>query len=253
MVRRRQLHRQQRGVYALGAPSPAPEARWAAALLAAGEGSFLVRTTAASAVGLLAVRHVIEVGAPTQRRGDATLNIHHITSPKALTRHKGLPITTIPQTLLDLAACRWPIDQMTQRAAGGLLVSLRDVRAFAAQRRGEPGAAALARAAGQPETRSQAEDRFLRLLSERGLPAPQANAKLGHVRPDFLWPEHALVVQLDTEQTHGTAAAKRKDAQDDAHLRSRGLTVLRFRAEELHPDQVAFLLKARTSRVTLAG
>jgi hypothetical protein len=38
MVERGLLYRVHRGVFAFGAPSPAPEARWAAALLAAGKG-----------------------------------------------------------------------------------------------------------------------------------------------------------------------------------------------------------------------
>jgi len=42
------LHRRHRGVYVFGAPSRAPESKWAAALLAAGEGSALGRTSAAS-------------------------------------------------------------------------------------------------------------------------------------------------------------------------------------------------------------
>jgi predicted transcriptional regulator of viral defense system len=37
LLRRRWLHRMHRGVYAVGAVSRAPQQRWAAALLAAGE------------------------------------------------------------------------------------------------------------------------------------------------------------------------------------------------------------------------
>jgi hypothetical protein len=53
-----------RGVYVLGALSPAPEQRWAAALLAAGNGAALSHTAAEAHYGLLPPRDVIEVSAP---------------------------------------------------------------------------------------------------------------------------------------------------------------------------------------------
>ena len=45
MVERGLLIRMHRGVYVLGALSPAPEQRWAAALLAGGKGAVLSHTT----------------------------------------------------------------------------------------------------------------------------------------------------------------------------------------------------------------
>src|SRR5204862_2783004 len=109
MARRGLLHRMHRGVYAFGARSPAPEQRWAAALLAAGDDSALSHTTAATAFGQLPVREVIDVTVPTHRRGDATLRVHQRRSVET-TLYKGLRITTPAQTLLDLAATGWPID-----------------------------------------------------------------------------------------------------------------------------------------------
>src|SRR3954465_1853315 len=76
MVERGFLIRLHRGVYALGALSPAPEQRWAAALLAAGRGAALRHSAAAGHSERLPPREVIEVVAPKRRRGDRTLRIH---------------------------------------------------------------------------------------------------------------------------------------------------------------------------------
>jgi predicted transcriptional regulator of viral defense system len=153
MARRGLLHRMHRGVYAFGAISPAPEQRWAAALLAAGEGSALSHTTAAAFYGQLPVREVIEVTAPTQRRGDARLKVHTCGRFEAV-RKKGLTVATPAQTLLDLAAVDWPIDRMTHDMAASGLVSLDALRTFARNRRGEPGARTMAKALAMPHTRS---------------------------------------------------------------------------------------------------
>src|SRR4051794_31028657 len=63
MVERGLLIRMHRGVYVLGALSPAPEQRWAAALLAGGKGAVLSHTAAAAHHGLLPPRDVIEISA----------------------------------------------------------------------------------------------------------------------------------------------------------------------------------------------
>src|SRR4051812_4404368 len=70
MAARGHLIRMHRGVYVLGALSPAPEQRWAAAVLAGGKGAALMHTAAAGNYGLLPPREVIEVAAPKRRRGD---------------------------------------------------------------------------------------------------------------------------------------------------------------------------------------
>jgi hypothetical protein len=222
MVERGQLIRMHRGVYVLGALSPAPEQRWAAALLAAGKGAVLSHTAAAAHYGLLLAREVIEVSAPKRRRGDHRLTIHERTSID-ITKHNGIPTTTVAQTLLDLAARRWPIDRLTQDAAAEGLIPLNDLRAFAAGKRGERGAPALKAAAGQPLVRSRMEARALRELG-----VPEVNGKIGIDEVDLRWGD--LVIELDTDQTHGTKWARERDARKDQRLRKQGIRVRRFTA-----------------------
>ena len=216
-------------MYAFGAPSRAPESKWAAALLAAGEGSALGRTAAASFYGQLAVREVTEVVAPTRRRGDERLKITAAKKFEVIKR-KGLSVTTPAQTLLDLAAIGWPIDRMTHEFAASGLASLTALRAFAHDRRGEPGASKLARATGMPHTRSERERAFARWLQRLDIPQPILNDPVGHLTVDAHWPAHDLVIELDHEQTHGSAWARKQDAQRDAWLRGKGKEVWRTRA-----------------------
>ncbi|MDX6658169.1 MAG: hypothetical protein QOH62_2962 [Solirubrobacteraceae bacterium] len=245
MVGRSLLHRMHRGVYAFGAPSPAPEQRWAAALLAAGDGAALSHKSAAALWGLVPVREVIEVTAPTKRRGDDTLRVH-VSSAKALTHHKALRVTTIPQTLLDLAATGWPIDRLTHEAAAASLVSLDALKTFAANRRGARGAAKLNEALGLPHTRSGWERRFVRWLKTLdGIPMPGLNDVIDGLTVDLHWPDHDLVVELDTEQTHGTPWAQERDRRRDERLRHCGKTVIRIREERFDPGAVEPELRAR--------
>jgi very-short-patch-repair endonuclease len=147
-----------------------------------------------------------------------------------VTTHNGLRITTPAQTLLDLAASNWPIDRMTHEFAAGGHVSLDDLRTFARNRRGEPGARALAKALSMPHTRSDWERRFLRWVTRLdGVPAPITNDPIGPLTVDCHWRDHGLVIELDTDQTHGSAWKQRDDAERDALLDKRGIEVWRVR------------------------
>ena len=245
LVRRKLLHRLHRGVYALGAPNRAPEAKWAAALLAAGEGSALGRTAAASFYGHLPVREVTEVVAPTQRRGDKCLKVYEAQRFDVIQR-RGLRVTSPAQTLLDLGAMSWPIERMTHEMAASGLVSLDALRTFARNRRGEPGARALNRALDLPHTRSAWERRFLRWVTGLpGVPAPILNDPVGHLTVDVHWPDHRLVIELDTEQTHGTAWKKRDDDARDVWLGSRGIEVWRIDRDAWEPPVLEGQLRRR--------
>jgi hypothetical protein len=245
MVERGLLQRLHRGVYAFGALSPAPEARWAAALLAAGRGSALSYTTAGTVYGQLPVREVIEVTAPTHRRGDERLRVHQ-RNRIDVTKHRGLPVTTPAQTLLDLAAAGWPIDRMTHDMAAASILSLDDLRTFARNKRGEPGAAKLRQALNLPHTRSGWEREFARWLKTlTDIPPPILNDPIGHLTVDCHWPDHDLVIELDTDQTHGSAWAQHNDAERDAWLARKGKDVHRVQRENWNPAQLAAKLRAR--------
>jgi hypothetical protein len=233
MVRRGELLREHRGVFSVGHRSPAPEARWAAALLAAGPRSALSHSAAAAARRLLAPRHVTEVTAPTQRRGDPRLRVHHAPLPERdVVLHTGLRIVSVPRMLLELAGVGWPIDRMAHEAAASGLADLEDLRAWTAVHPPAAGLVALRTALDLPHMRSRGEGRLAAFLRRQGA-SFEMNARIGRLRVDAFLPDLGLAVELDPEQTHGTAHARRDDAWRDRYLRARGVEPLRIELADL--------------------
>jgi hypothetical protein len=222
------LHRRHFAVYAFGAPSPAPEAQWTAALLAVGDGAHLTRLAALALYDLWTAPRVTEVAAPKHRRGDETLRVR-ITERPEQRRRRGIPVTTLPRTFLDLAADHFPIDRPVHEAAARRLVKLKALRAYAEANAGRPGAKALLHAATNPHYRSMTERDLHARLAARGVIA-DPNAPIDGMTVDLILPDHNLVIEIDTEQTHGTAHAARTDARRDERLKRRGLDVLRVDA-----------------------
>jgi very-short-patch-repair endonuclease len=237
------LHKVHQGVYVYGPLIPAPEQLWQAALLASGKDAVLSHTTAAAVHGLVVVKAVIEVKAPTRRRGEETLRVRRGTGDATTVR--GLRVTTVAQTLLDLAAIGWPIERMVNDALGPSLVDHGDLKAFALDHRGRRGSKALLKAVGLPHTRSRWERHFLQWVrSLDGLPRAATNDPIGALTVDVHWPSHNLVIELDSDQTHWTPWAKRRDARWDAYLRRRGKTIRRIQREKFDPPAVEAMLRS---------
>jgi very-short-patch-repair endonuclease len=68
------------------------------------------------------------------------------------------------------------------------------------------------------------------------------NDPIGHLTVDCHWPDHSIVIELDTEQTHGSAWKQRDDAERDAWLEQQGKEVWRVRAAD---EQLAQRLRQR--------
>jgi Transcriptional regulator, AbiEi antitoxin len=97
------LLREYRGVYRVGHRAPSIEARYLAAVLACGEGALLSGPAAGHLWGLVkGAAPTPEVTAPTERRVAGVATRRSRTADA--TRHRGIPITTVPFTLIALAA-----------------------------------------------------------------------------------------------------------------------------------------------------
>jgi very-short-patch-repair endonuclease len=99
---------------------------------------------------------------------------------------------------------------------------------------------ALRAALALPHLRSGGERRLRERIRARGLPLPEFNARVGRMTVDALYEQLGLVIELDHEETHGSAFALARDEQRDAELGRRGLTVRRVREPEI-PDLLAEL------------
>lgn len=181
--------------------------------------------------------------------------------------HNSLPVTTIPVTMVDLAATSSP--RVLQRALGQLdFQQLLDVDSLlAACGNGRTGAVALRAAIESYDPRTKyangrLEEDFYALCRERGLPLPLLNVHVHDVRCDAYWPQQSLVVELDGHANHSSPAQRRRDHANDLRLRAHGLTVLRYdwslvhaHPADVHRDALAMLtrLVAEQSRAAASG
>jgi very-short-patch-repair endonuclease len=234
------LHRLHRGVYAVGHRSLRREGRFVAAVLACGPGAVLSHRSASWHWGLLGTdQAAVDVTARRGRRGGPGVRLHRARSLDArdTTTHRGIPITTVARTLLDLAATV-RADRLERAYAQALHLHLYDQRAIDAllgRANGHRGATPLARAtAREPKlTRSDWEIRMLKLIRDHGLPEPLVNHPLtapdhGHCEVDFYWPKQRLIVETDSWSAHGSKTAYEQDRARDAALQASGIRVVRF-------------------------
>jgi len=246
LVREGRLHRLHPGVYAVGHVALSRASYLVAALFWAGKDAALSHVTAAEWWELCDERsgpiHITSLHKTRSRPG---IRVHRARTLEA-TRHNRLPVTTVPRTLIDVAATV-PFTDLRFMLANADYRQLLSVPAVEAQlRRGRKGSAALNRALEihRPEladTRSLLERHFIPLLERFDLPMPEINVRVcGHL-VDCHWPDRLVVVELDGGQAHGTPAAVRRDRQRDLDLRGAGYTVLRYSWDQVtgSPEEVA--------------
>jgi hypothetical protein len=212
-----------------------------AAVLACGPGAVLSHRSAAAHWGLLgSAAAVVDVTAPATRVGLPGIRLHRsrLLDAQDTTHHQGIPITSVPRTLLDLAATIQP--QRLERAlAQAQRLELYDHAAITdviARSNGHRGTGALAKGICREDpkwTRNDYEAWFLALVREAGLPEPVVNESVAapdhpRLEPDFCWPTHRLIVETDGWQTHRTRAAFEQDRRRDAALQADGWRVVRF-------------------------
>jgi hypothetical protein len=219
------LLREHPGVYRVGHRAPSVEARYLAAVWACGDHAVLSGRAAAQVWGLIkGPAPAPEVTAPTKRRvqGVLTRRGEHIEA----TTHRGIPITTVPRTLVDLAA-HLSLDALARachEAGVKYDTTPAQVEAVLATRPRVKGAAKLrAVTSGDAQAMlSELERTFERRLREAGLPLPQTNKRADGRRVDCRWPEHLLTVELDSYRYHRSRHAWEQDRRRAREARARG-------------------------------
>jgi hypothetical protein len=222
-VRTGALQRVHPGVYRVGHRARSVEATFLAAVWACGEGAVLSGRAAAHLWGLINGRAPApEVTAPAKRQVEG-VTTHRARSIQATT-HRGIPITTVPRTLVDLAAVL-PLDALARAChEAGVKHDTRPAQVEAATRPRTRGAAKLRAVlhGDAPVTLSALERRFLALLDEEGLPRPQTNKPAHGRRVDCRWPDRRLMVELDSYRYHHSRHAWEEDRRREREARARG-------------------------------
>jgi very-short-patch-repair endonuclease len=213
-----------RGVYRVGHEAPSLEADYLAAAKACGEGALLSGRAAGHLLGLLmGPPPPAEVIASTERRVEG---VRTKRGRRRGTTWRGIPVTAVPETIVDLAATLGP-DQLARAChEAGIRhhTTPAQVEAALSRRPNAPGAGTLRRVlrGDVHVTLSTLEKRFLTLLREHRLPLPQTNRPAGSRRVDCRWPAHKLTIELDSYRYHRSRHAFEQDRRREREAHARG-------------------------------
>jgi Protein of unknown function (DUF559)/Transcriptional regulator, AbiEi antitoxin len=237
------LTRIHRAVYAVGHARLTKRGHWMAAVLAYGANAALSHRSAGALQGIRPDNRAnVDVTLRSRSaRPRPGIDVHASTTltEADLIALDGIPCTTLPRTLLDLAEVV-PRRALVKAVDQAEVLRIFDLRAFEevlSRANGRRGAAILARVlagyTGPTLTQGELEEIFLALCRAAGLPEPEVNVWVTldegvAYKADFLWRTARLIVETDGWGSHGTRQAFEDDRRRDRRLRLAGWTVVRF-------------------------
>jgi very-short-patch-repair endonuclease len=172
----------------------------------------------------------------------------------AYTTLRGIPITTVPRTLLDLGA-RSSERALARDVREAVRLKLTTVEAIAdclgrhPRRRGSRRLlSVLARYCGLPieRARSGAEVRALEVLRAGGYTLPRLNARIAGEEADLSWPAVRVVVEVDGGPFHLDVG---EDARKRARWEDAGWTVGRISSDHVYERPERLLALAASMNV----
>ncbi len=176
-----------------------------------------------------------------QRRG---IRLHHALSLTAdewgwLER---IPVTSLPRTLLDLAAAGTPqrLEQAIERAERLGRLDLVGIDALIRRRRGGRGTKSLLDALDlyrDPAfNRARSELLFLDLIKKAGLPRPAMNLFIAGHEIDAYWEAERFAVEVDGWDTHRSRKAFENDPLRQENLKLAGIDSIRLTARRIERE-----------------
>ncbi|HEX6458015.1 MAG TPA: type IV toxin-antitoxin system AbiEi family antitoxin domain-containing protein [Thermoleophilaceae bacterium] len=245
------LHCYYRGVYLLGHEAITAKGRMLAPVLAYGHEAVLGYRSAGHWRGFYrTARPDIDVVVPGRTKAKQPgIDLHLVRSldPRDVTEHEGIPITTVPRTLLDLAEVLNPrqLKRAAEEADRMRLVDWAEVQELLERSPGRHGlkplGSLLADFDYEPLSRSEFEALFYDFCMDHGLPRPTMNAPILGYTVDAHWPGTNVIVELDSREFHLNAKAFEDDRKRDGDLLVAGYRVLRVTYRQLmrEPKQLA--------------
>jgi hypothetical protein len=233
--RLRQLHH---GVYAYGHRRLTADGHRLAAVLACGPTAVVSHVSAAAIWELIQTSQTrIDITVPgTSRCSRKGIRVHRARRlrPEDVTTVNGVPVTTVTQTLLDVAAglnrnrLRRAVEQADRSGVLNFGALRHAIERMPARKGTAKLRTILADYTGPVLTRSELERRFLELVEAAGLPKPLVNVKVAGFEVDFYWPQWRLVVELDSRAFHLDPRTFEGDRLRDARLQRARCRVLRL-------------------------
>jgi hypothetical protein len=225
--------------------------RWMGATLTAPE-TTLSHVSGAAAWGVWSLERRFETltrpGSGGPRRHGRLLIYRSSTLAGDCTELNGIPITTVPRTLVDLA--RGVSDRALARAVREAvrlelttLSALGDALGKCHGRRGAGRlAATVARYSGLPlqRARSGAEVRAMEILRDAGRPLPRLNMRIAGEETDLSWAARRLIIEIDGGPFHLDVG---EDARKQSRWEADGWTVRRLPSDDVyaHPGRLLAL------------
>ncbi len=248
-VKRGNLIRLHRGVYALARRGIGQRGHLQAALLALPTGAFLSHRTAAALRGLRSLNSydihvsISEISVKTR----SSFRVHQIrTAPERweVGTVGGMRVSTIPRLLVELSETESEQELLRLIEQSVIHQNLNHdrVRQALALHAHRPGIGRLriAYAAYEPapDRASRLERAFDRaLLKHPEIPQPVRNIWIGPWEIDCYWPEQRLVLELDGHDYHRTVKKIERDRLRDARLLARGIRTLRITDSRFEHDE----------------
>jgi hypothetical protein len=229
-----------------------------AAILAAGPGAVLSHRSAAELWRIRAPGQArVEVSRASWRTPGVGIQIHRALIPSdETTKLEAIPVTTVPRTILDLAAVLRPdqVERAINEAEVRRLTDPLSLDDLIRRYRGRRGVAVIRSILkdgriGLQVTRSELESRFLSFLDGEDLPRPLTNAgvrlRRRWVECDCVWRSRRVAAELDGHAAHRTAAAYERDRLRDRELHAAGWRVIRITWRQLDDDPIALAADLR--------
>jgi hypothetical protein len=175
-----------------------------AAVLAGGEAAVLSHGTAAAVWELRRVGsgmvHITVPGDPGRKRREG-IKVHRSTTLTAddVTTVRGLPVTRPARTIIDLARTLEgrELEHLVDLADQRGLVDFTDLRAA-----NSASLQAVLQNYRPAPTRSELEERFLKLCDDHGIPRPETNTLIEGILVDFFWRDRKIIVEVDGYAYH---------------------------------------------------
>jgi very-short-patch-repair endonuclease len=241
------------GVYRVGYVVAAGWREMAAALSCGARAAVSHRSAAGvwQVAWLLVASDPVEVIAPEgnrSRRHDVRVRRLRTLRPDEVTTLDGIPVTTPARTLVDLAAVAGvrDLERAFGEAVARRLTTGAAVLDVLSRHPRQPGSRALRSVLGSDQlalTRSEAEERLLRLIRRSGLPEPGTNVRICGYEVDFLWRSQRVVVEVDGHAFHSTPERFESDRLRDGVLAAAGLRVMRVTWRQMTHEPEAILVR----------
>jgi hypothetical protein len=240
-----------RGGSAVGHAGRTKRGWWMAAVLACGDGALLSHLSAAELYVLRRSGNTIDVTSPTRSRsGLKGIRLHQprTLAPEHCTTIDGIPVTTIPRLIVDLAGMldATGLKRVSQEADRQRLLDVEAVKRLTHQpRKGIGKVIELIEAAEDtPDTKEEFEHRFHDFLTERpDIPRPVYNTLVEGYLVDVYWPRHGVIVELQSRTFHWHKTEDDADRFGDLIALGYRVYPVTWRALTREPEKVAGRLR----------